>query len=169
MTNERVKHTCCQCGALIASRCLSCDHEQCASCPPYVPEPTYEELKSRLSRAEAQLAESRKECERLAKEYEQNLVIPDCKQCHGHVWVVDSESGGFEVKCHCYQVLVSELKAELRTLREENARLKGPVTDEEWASFDFPVEGYSKTVIARQDFDVIIAARTQPQAGGEKQ
>jgi hypothetical protein len=49
--------TCCECGCVLTGvLCLSCDHILCAHCPPFVSQPTVEELQARIHELGAQLA-----------------------------------------------------------------------------------------------------------------
>ena len=54
--------------------------------------------------------------------------------------------------------IIDKQDKELAALKAENARLKAPVSDEEWATYCFPTASQIK-VIARQDFDFIIQSR----------
>lgn len=80
----------------------------------------------------------------VTEDYESNMVIKDCKQCHGQVWITDSENGGMKTKCHCYQARCNELREEIKVLKAQIARLTAPVSREEkgfWSStLGFPEE-----------------------------
>jgi hypothetical protein len=64
------------------------------------------------------------ELEASREDFERNMIIKDCSQCHGQVNIIDSESGGLPAKCHCYQVRCDELRKRSKAAEAHNVELK---------------------------------------------
>lgn len=56
----------------------------------------------------------------------------DCSQCHGQVDIIDSESGGFPAKCHCYAVRCGELRKHAESAESLLQRVELVLGDYEW-------------------------------------
>ncbi len=110
-----VWYTCHICGAILTDhKCLSCDHVQCAECPVYVPEPTKEELMTRI----AQLEGDWKRLNRVFKSTSDKTIDQDIKierleaerdalraelekpWTHSEHWL-NPETGQVECECCC--------------------------------------------------------------------
>jgi len=63
---------------------------------------------------------------------------------------------------------IADLQADRDALQRENERLKAPVSDEEWEPFAM-AHACKSGVIARQDFDYIIASRAQATKGAQEE
>lgn len=64
-------------------------------------------------------ARERDEAIERAESAEKDLIIKNCSNCHGSGEFIDSESGGFIAKCHCWANRVREKDLEIEKLKKQ--------------------------------------------------